>query len=319
MVGRRGGLALLASVSTMVFLAGMLQQGARPVKRMAALGGRQAVQALKQQGAYNSLRRAVETALYQVEPVRDGAGHQAWNQAQGLRVEFAREAITLHHRLGSLKMQLAGYGRGDRLKKPALASVAAEGQRIEYRRGDLTEWYVNEARGLEQGFTIQQRPEPLYAEEPLVLALETSGDVQPEVQPGVRAVRFVAGGQAILRYSELVTFDAQGRPVPCHMEVNGRSVHLVVEDALAEYPLTVDPLFTQQAKLLASDGVLGDLLGTSVALSGDTALLGPPAVGLPAVMVQAPPTSSCVAGPPGPSRPSWWLPTGSPVTSSALR
>ncbi|MEK7403594.1 MAG: FG-GAP repeat protein, partial [Acidobacteriota bacterium] len=46
-----------------------------------------------------------------------------------------------------------------------------------------------------------------------------------------------------------------------------------MEDAAAEYPLTVDPVFTQQAKLTASDGG-PDQFGWSVALSGDTALVG---------------------------------------------
>jgi len=43
-------------------------------------------------------------------------------------------------------------------------------------------------------------------------------------------------------------------------------------------PLVSRPVWRQQAKLLASDGTIGDFLGSSVALSGDTALIGAPYV-----------------------------------------
>ena len=44
------------------------------------------------------------------------------------------------------------------LEPVARAEVVATDNRIEYRRGDLVEWYVNDRRGLEQGFTLSQRP-----------------------------------------------------------------------------------------------------------------------------------------------------------------
>ena len=46
-----------------------------------------------------------------------------------------------------------------------------------------------------------------------------------------------------------------------------------VDDAGAKYPLVIDP-FIQQAKLTASDGAGGDQFGFSVAISGDTAVVG---------------------------------------------
>jgi DNA-directed RNA polymerase subunit RPC12/RpoP len=59
------------------------------------------------------------------------------------------------------------------------------------------------------------------------------------------------------------------------MTVQGERLLLHVDDAGAVYPLQIDPLIgTQQAKLLASDGGAGDQFGSSVALAGDTALVG---------------------------------------------
>jgi hypothetical protein len=59
------------------------------------------------------------------------------------------------------------------------------------------------------------------------------------------------------------------------MEVRDREIRLAVADAGAQYPLMVDP-WIQQAKLAASDGAANDYFGTSVALSGDTAVIGAP-------------------------------------------
>jgi MYXO-CTERM domain-containing protein len=55
--------------------------------------------------------------------------------------------------------------------------------------------------------------------------------------------------------------------------VQGGELRLHVEDAGARYPLVVDP-FVEQAKLTASDGAAGDGFGVSVAVSGDTVVVG---------------------------------------------
>jgi len=44
----------------------------------------------------------------------------------------------------------------------------------------------------------------------------------------------------------------------------------------ARFASTIDPLFTQQAKLVASDGAAEDLFGASVAISRNTVVLGAP-------------------------------------------
>jgi len=50
-------------------------------------------------------------------------------------------------------------------------------------------------------------------------------------------------------------------------------VALELLDGEAEYPLTIDPWLEQQ-KVTASDGAPGDTFGFSVAISGDTAIIG---------------------------------------------
>jgi len=54
-------------------------------------------------------------------------------------------------------------------------------------------------------------------------------------------------------------------------------IRLVVEDEGACYPVTIDPLvWGEQARLTASDGAEGDKFGASVAIWGDTAVVGAP-------------------------------------------
>jgi len=69
-------------------------------------------------------------------------------------------------------------------------------------------------------------------------------------------------------------YDSLGRELDGRMSLAGGSVRLEVDDEAAVYPVTVDPLLTQQAKLTAGDAASGDEFGNSVAISGNTAVVG---------------------------------------------
>src|SRR5207342_3075636 len=80
-----------------------------------------------------------------------------------------------------------------------------------------------------------------------------------------------------LSYSNLVVKDADGRELAARMETNaaGKEIVLVVEDQLASYPITIDPLLcSQQDHLVPNDGGTGDRFGFAVAISGRTAVVG---------------------------------------------
>jgi hypothetical protein len=70
-----------------------------------------------------------------------------------------------------------------------------------------------------------------------------------------------------------MAYDATGRELPAWMEVEGGVLRLRVQDSSAAYPLLVDP-FVQRAKLTASDGETYDWFGFSVAIDGDTVVVG---------------------------------------------
>jgi hypothetical protein len=133
------------------------------------------------------------------------------------------------------------------------------------------EWYANGPLGLEQGSTLGSRPAP-PRKGPLTVELGLYGNLSPALERGRHAVRLRGAGTS-LRYTGLVASDAAGRTLRSWLELRGRRLLVRVDDRGARYPLRIDP-FVQQAKLTASDGAALDFLGTSVAISGDTVVVG---------------------------------------------
>ena len=76
-----------------------------------------------------------------------------------------------------------------------------------------------------------------------------------------------------LTYSELKVWDAEGRNLTARFLVERDGVRLIVDASGARYPVTVDPI-AQQAYLKASNTDAGDQFGLSVAVSGDTVVVG---------------------------------------------
>ena len=264
-----------------------------------ALQGEKAIQRLKEEGLYSSLQKAVEATRYEIRWEEQPAlnhlppSYHAPNPAQRFNVYFMSNGLQLApHRASReatamqlvsdqaewrAEMKLIGYGYGERPLAVGPAKLVAVDNRIEYRRTGLalTEWYVNKAEGLEQGFTIDAPPGIKPQGERLRLVLELSGDLRAEMTEEGRAIALKqANGQVALRYSDLHSFDAEGQVLPSEMKVSDGRVILEVEDAGAIYPVTIDPVFNQQQKLMASDAGDDDQFGSSVAISGSTAVVG---------------------------------------------
>ncbi len=144
------------------------------------------------------------------------------------------------------------------------AQIKAEINRLTYRwSADLDEWFLNDKRGLEHGFTLRI---------PQEIRLTVRGGLRP--QTSGMGVEFVDGfGTARIRYTGLAAWDADGHRLPAQMKVEGGVVRLVVDDRGARYPVIVDPI-AQQAYLKASNSAANDYFGLSVAVSGDTVVVG---------------------------------------------
>ncbi len=277
----------------------------KPATAAAALQGEAAIQQLKTDGGYASLAAAMTAARYQINaaPANSAAPFYANNPGQQLRATFASDEVRVNAASNQtsgkadgaeLRLQLAGYGYGEYLEALTTGEITAHGDRIEIEKSALrgrqgpqstiTEWYVNKPEGLEQGFTLtapphfaignQQGPQSAI---PLRVALSIGEGWRVSLRGDQQGAIFERQADGLrLGYDHLAAYDAQGRTLPARMSLDGGTLSLLVEDAQAAYPLTIDPIITQQRKLTAADGVVGDFFGLAVALSGNTAVVGAP-------------------------------------------
>lgn len=239
-----------------------------------------------------------------------GDSFEAANPSQGLATHFDSAGVEV--RSGNLRWKLAfdGYGYGDTLHAAIVTSPHAAFNRIEYQRGSVTEWYVNGPAGVEQGFTLSQPPDR-DDHRPLTIALQFSGDMAMRLGRRRTDLTLIAPrGGTELHYSGLAAYDAAGRRLPAWLEIHSSRLLLRVDPVGARYPLTIDPLV--QAKLTPKDGAANDKFGTSMAVSGNTVVVGSPGKGAVYVFVKPPNgwanmtqtaklTASAGEGPLGPS------------------
>jgi hypothetical protein len=122
------------------------------------VGGRQWPVGLRQDAL-----GAVRADVYRAHPGQQGSWQVA-NPAQALRAVFTPAGVAVQSaggRGGSWRLGLAlsGVGRGSVLASVALPTLRAQVGRVEYQRGPVSEWYVNDTRGLEQvGDPAQRAP-----------------------------------------------------------------------------------------------------------------------------------------------------------------
>ncbi|WP_437620250.1 FG-GAP repeat protein [Sorangium sp. So ce1151] len=229
--------------------------------------------------AYIAAVQAGASEAYSAE--QGGAAVRVHNPAQRFGAELTTSGVTLAPSEGQgdwrWSVATVGYGCDSALDPvQAAAPTIAEG-RIEYRRGDLVEWYVNGPLGLEQGFTLASAPACRAAGGgPVTVALEAQSSLEAALAEGGDAVEWRdAEGQAVVRYTDLHVVDATGKVLPAKLAVNAGQVSLQVDDTGAVYPVVVDPLvWVEEEKLLPASGAVNVDFGRSVAISGDTAVVG---------------------------------------------
>jgi hypothetical protein len=215
----------------------------------------------------------IAQAEYEFSP----AGAGAWtapNRAHDLRARLGEGGLELTSRTRGeaawrLTLDAALFGREGALEPAGRSRIEAAGSRAELRRDGFTEWYVNDPRGLEQGFTIEGPPDGGDPRRPLVIGITLDGDVSAALAEDGRAVLISdAAGGTVLRYAELAAFDASGVPLEARLALRPGRIEILVEDAGAAYPITVDPLMTFPS-WTRSSFFPGGVYGWSAATAGD--------------------------------------------------
>ncbi len=225
------------------------------------------------------------------------AAYQAPNRAHNLRTYFTHAGPVVIPRVWAEEAEtpewcwgliLTGYGYEGAIRPVAPANLSVTDNRIEYRREALTEWYVNDERGLEQGFTIAAPPfgkmkdeggrmKDKFSPEPstLILELALTGDLKPVLTDDGETIEFAtSAGTHVLRYSELYADDATGRQLPAYFSLSvgnqgkGQTIRIIVDTTAAVYPITIDPL-TTVPDWAAESNKAGSEFGYSVSTAGD--------------------------------------------------
>jgi sugar lactone lactonase YvrE len=218
-------------------------------------------------------------------PQNQGVRFFAANPGQELTARFLDDGVRIESGAGggwAGKLEFAGADRGAVAAGPeAPQPPSVRGQRVEYRRGDIVEWYENRSQGFEHGFTLNRAPVPnAGGDQPLRLKLRFAG-LRHLTETGEDDLRFEGqDGTPAVSYGGLKVWDASGRELAASMEAAGDAISILIADAGATYPITVDPIIASlEQKLrpeISGSGAPQDNLGTAVALDGDTAVVGAP-------------------------------------------
>ncbi|MBI4604115.1 MAG: FG-GAP repeat protein [Planctomycetes bacterium] len=171
-----------------------------------------------------------------------------------------------------LLLRLVRHGRDGALEEVEPVFPTAEGNRIEYPRRDLTEWYLNDERGIEQGFELLERP-PGDGCVPVVIEMEIGGALCGSVSGDGLAVLFAGPSEEpVLRYGGLRVRDASGEEVEVGVAIDEGRLSIRIDDRGAVYPLSVDPLLSSpfwNVKTDQADAYFGDAVATAGDVNGD--------------------------------------------------
>ncbi len=208
----------------------------------------------------------------------DGRGAlQAYNASQNWTTRFDGEGFLVQPKSStwSWGLTLERYGFAGHLRPvTGKGKLSNNLNRIELERGGVQEWWLNDTRGLEHGFTLPRRPQHADAAGLLRLELAVRGSLHPRVTADAQGASFVdQNGAVVVNYGGLKVWDATGRVLKSRMEASAGHLAIVLDEREAQYPLTIDPI-AQQAYLKASNTGAGDLFGSTVAISGDTMVVG---------------------------------------------
>ena len=140
-------------------LPGPLSAGERPGYRQQLTSLEQVPERLAKSD-WASIREACEAGRHAFQPIE--AGWQARNPGQQWTTTFDRRGFMATPKAGGWTwgLDLPGYGFGDHQQTiVGTPAVQAGGPRLTYQWDTaVPEWFVNDQRGLERGFTVSTRP-----------------------------------------------------------------------------------------------------------------------------------------------------------------
>ena len=164
-------------------------------------------------------------------------------------------------------LELRSIGRGGFRVETGDGMLSPGDPRVELRRpGGITEWFLNDTKGLKHGVDLAAPPRGDDGE--VVLELSLAGNVTafPE-GPSAVSLRNPQGSPVVL-YGGLAVFDARGEALPSRFEIGLGVLRIVFDDRGATYPVTVDPLASAPSWSFEPNQA-GARAGNAVSTAGD--------------------------------------------------
>jgi hypothetical protein len=202
----------------------------------------------------------------------DGGDLTTVHRGQGLRASLSGQRLTLSPRDPAAEswlvtLRTAAWGRGGTRSPLPAGDLGAEGRLASVHRAGLSEWFLNDGGGLEQGWDLLAPP-PGVGTGPLQLELTFVGLSPRIAEDGRSALLVDALGKPRLHYHGLAAWDASGRALDARLVATAGTTLVEVDDADAVYPVTIDPVIGGVA--WAFDGDQDDAwLGWALASAGD--------------------------------------------------
>ncbi|MEE9412513.1 MAG: FG-GAP repeat protein, partial [Methylococcales bacterium] len=227
---------------------------------------------------WSSIQQQINAGKYRAYPDATGGYHSS-NPAHGWQIRYSNNGTTT---LRPRNNQTSGYHLGMRLKAIGYQTlqqlgqpqqIKADNSMVTYQWNDtIKEWWINSPTRLEQWFSIAKRPKDISNGVPLTLQMTLDSELQ--ARQSENSIQFTDATGTRITYDKLKVWDAKGQPLPAKMQLSDNILSLIVEDGDAQYPLTIDPSFQQQTYLKASNADGGDYFGGSMAIDGNTLVIG---------------------------------------------
>ncbi len=179
-------------------------------------------------------------ALLNAPPVRLAPGEFALRDTHGKTLAtFGSDGVGIRIAGVQLGLRVTGYGYNERMFGVGREAPRARANRVTYGHGPLAEWYAAEPDGIEQGFTLVDRPGGSRSGW-LTLAMRVSG-AHAMLSPRGDAI-ILGGAHSAVSYGALAATDSRGRRLETTLTLAGDVIRLRVDDRDARYPLRIDPL-----------------------------------------------------------------------------
>ncbi len=223
--------------------------------------------------AFSEARHAVELN----KEKKEDYSYKAYNPKNRYGIQYGEQGLKLQKTNWEFGMTLQAYGQDAALAPVRKATLHVKGNKIIYDRGTVCEWYINDTKGLEQGFTLH-KPKNYDTEKELILSLVLKGGLIPKWKIKGESISFYKNNTKAFDYEKLKAFDNKGKVLTSRLALKENTLQILVDTKDAQWPVTVDPVFSTEQKVVSvtSDAVKYGRFAYAVALSGDTALIGTP-------------------------------------------